>query len=102
MVDTIYTKKVVVNHCFIGWDYMDLTITGKVTKYIIKRWFRKPKEVFEIELDIPYIRNPHWVREKDTNRKLQCAADMLKYELKNYIISKYGETGDCIYYKCNS
>lgn len=99
MVEIIHTKKVVVNHCFIGWDYIDLTITGKVTKYIIKRWFRKPKEVFEIELDIPYIKDPYWVREKDTNRRLQRATDMLKHELRNYIISEYGETENSIYYK---
>lgn len=94
-----YTKKVIVKECFVGWNYMDLTITGRIIKSIRKRWFRKPKEVFEIELCVPYIQNPRWVREKNTNTRLQCATDMLRHELSEYIVNKYDTTEYSIYYK---
>lgn len=99
MCKVIYTQKVIVKGNLSSTSCIDLIITGKIIERIKRRWFRKPKRVFDIEMHVPYIRNPYLESDKDTNKKLQCTSDMLKYQLREYILKNYDQDEENIYYK---
>ena len=99
MCKVIYTQKVIVNGNLSATSCIDLVITGKIIERIKKRWFRKPKRVFDIKIRVPYIRNPYLESYKEINKKLQCTSDMLKYQLREYILKNYDQDEENIYYK---
>lgn len=59
----------------------------------------KIKCTSDIKIHVPYIRNPYLESYKEINKKLQCTSDMLKYQLREYILKNYDQDEENIYYK---
>lgn len=80
--ELITTRKVTIRDCIVGQHETDLVIVGKLYRIERKRLFRPPKIEYDVDIEVPYIRDPFFDAEYNTNRRLQCAADMLRAELK--------------------
>lgn len=66
--------------CFIGGDFRNLTIKGRV--YRKQRKFLWWSRVFyTYTINVPYIKNPYWDGEYATNRILRSYASSMKQKL---------------------
>ena len=93
--ETMYEKELLhtisekIEKCYIGLEYSDITIVGKVFQCRIKilgktifKWYR-----YEIDKSL-LIRNPKYEREFETNRTISDTIFTIKFELESWIYDR--------------
>lgn len=80
--ELVYTDSITISNLFIALRREDFTIYGYIYKECHKRLFRKPKIKYFYIVDIPYIIEPYYDGEYNTNRILQVKGKILENQLK--------------------
>lgn len=89
--ELVYTDSITIPNLFIALRREDFTIYGYIYKEYHKRLFRKPKVKYSYIIDIPYIKNPFYEGECNTNRILQVKGKILENQLKLKIFTLENE-----------
>ena len=72
------------NSAWVGCSFMDITIVFSVFK-VHHKFLWKEWDSYEVEKNIPYIRDPFYDGEYNTNRRLEVLADMLNEQVGEFI-----------------
>lgn len=93
--ETMYEKELLhtisekIEKCYIGLEYSDITIVGKVFQCRIKilgktifKWYK-----YEIDKSL-LIKNPKYEREFETNRMIEDTRFRIKYSLECWIYDR--------------
>ena len=93
--ETMYEKELLhtisekIEKCYIGLEYSDITIVGKVFQCRIKihgktifKWHK-----YEIDKSL-LIKNPKYEREFETNRMIEDTRFRIKYSLEHWIYDR--------------
>lgn len=93
--ETMYEKELLhtisekIEKCYIGLEYSDITIVGKVFQCRIKilgktifKWYK-----YEIDKSL-LIKNPKYEREFETNRMIEDTRFRIKYNLECWIYDR--------------
>ena len=81
MKELVYSTDKVVEHLYVGNSYRDLVISGRIYKEIKKLWFRKPEVRYTYSVSVPFIEDPFYDGEYNTNRVLQVYSSQMKQHL---------------------
>lgn len=81
MKELVYSKNIICKNLFVGLQYKDLTIQGRVYKEIKNRLFRKPKIKYTYTISTPFIDKPFYDGEFSTNKILSICSEYLKQQL---------------------
>lgn len=89
--ELVYTDSITIPNLFIALRREDFTIYGYIYKEYYKRLFRKPKIKYSYTMNIPYIPEPYYDGEYNTNRILRVKAKIFENQLKLKILKLENE-----------
>lgn len=87
--ELLHTISKKLDNCYIGLEYSNVTIIGRVYQCRIKilgktifKWYR-----YEIDKSL-LIRNPRYEREFETNKRIEDIRQRIKYSLECWIYDR--------------
>ena len=86
----IYTISELARDCTVGYEKNDITVTGVILEKSFKIFGRAILSWLSIETSVPYIKDPFYYGEFDTNARLWEVERIVIEKLEDRIKKQYG------------
>lgn len=87
--ELLHTISKKLDNCYIGLEYSNVTIIGRVYQCRIKVFGKTLFKWFKYEVDKSLlIKNPKYEREFETNKRIEDIRQRIKYSLESWIYDR--------------
>lgn len=87
--ELLHTISRKLDNCYIGLEYSNVTIIGRVYQCRIKVFGKTLFKWFKYEVDKSLlIKNPKYEREFETNKRIEDIRQRIKYSLESWIYDR--------------
>lgn len=85
-----FTTSAIARDCTVGYEKNDITVTGMIIEKSFKLFGKTILSWLSIETSVPYIKEPFYYGEFDTNTRLWEVENIIVKRLEDRIEKQYG------------